>query len=504
MALISNVARRNAAALLAAGGAALVGFSQAGAGALPRTEQAKHRERVTIADYPDLATALTALAGAEGTGYGANPVDLDLLGTEITFAGTVYWPINVTPFNGKLTSVTGKIVLRNPYLANTALRGYTTYWPYMTARPRHVVFNCLTVINCYIGTLFDNCAFDQANSALVMVNSNTLWTEYNVFRRCVFASNAGVGAAILLDGNSSGTSIYSTGAGAGTSTGSFGYTLFEQCKIDSTAPANGIKVTGGAVLYNATIGFSGYARGNGPSGAFLYVENGAVNSCTFDVRLESFGASSNIISLTDTASFWYNSGSIKSASPQMVFAQTANADVRSNDIVVIGASVSDSAGNAVPSGGGYRTRLNAHTVKREWTEPAFAAYLTNAQALTSNVTAKITQDTEEFDTNSNFASSRFSPNVAGYYQINAQARFAATATAGACFMSLYKNGGEYRRCDAGTLGAAMVRSISTLVYLNGSTDYIEMFGYVFDNGGAPSVVSGAANTFLNGCLLKKA
>lgn len=53
-------------------------------------------------------------------------------------------------------------------------------------------------------------------------------------------------------------------------------------------------------------------------------------------------------------------------------------------------------------------------------QPAFSAYQSVAQTLASTTITKITFTTEEFDTNSCYdtSTSRFTPTVAGYYQIN--------------------------------------------------------------------------------------
>ena len=51
--------------------------------------------------------------------------------------------------------------------------------------------------------------------------------------------------------------------------------------------------------------------------------------------------------------------------------------------------------------------------------PAFSAYQSTQQTGISSATfTKVNFQTEEFDTNSNFASSTFTPTIAGYYQIN--------------------------------------------------------------------------------------
>ena len=109
------------------------------------------------------------------------------------------------------------------------------------------------------------------------------------------------------------------------------------------------------------------------------------------------------------------------------------------------------------------------------TGPAFSAYQSSAQTLSSNTGTKIQFQTEEFDTNSNFDNTtnyRFTPTVNGYYQVNSVINWATTSTRG--FLNIYKNGSAFKQgmnislCD----GAAL----SALVYLNGSTDYIEMYG----------------------------
>ena len=51
--------------------------------------------------------------------------------------------------------------------------------------------------------------------------------------------------------------------------------------------------------------------------------------------------------------------------------------------------------------------------------PAFSAYANAATSLTNGAFTKISFQVEDYDTNNNFASSRFTPTVAGYYQISA-------------------------------------------------------------------------------------
>lgn len=449
-----------------------------------------------------LQAAFDALAGAEGTGYNANPATLDLNGLTITFVGNMYVPTNVSLINGTLYSAADWLVWRNPYLANTGLRTYSAYWPYMTSNSRDVKFNCITVLNVYIGASFQNCTFN----GVVLVNSDNLWTEYNSFSRCVFQSNNVTGGCVRFDGNVSGTSGFSTGTGAGTADGSFGYTNFESnCKIDSSAPEVGVSVVDGGTLYNSRLGFQGYARLAGPSGAFLYVDStlnvSAVNQCVFEIHLESFGAASNVISLDANSRFWYNIGSIQSASPEMVMAQGGGVDIRSNNISVIGVVLNDSSGSVVFNGPSYMTTLTTDLLKRQWIEPKFAAYAGVNQTFNHNTASVMQFGTEEFDIGSYYSANRFTPKVAGYYQINARVSFNMTATTTAAWVAIYKNGSAYRYGNQDTPINDCARNVASIVYLNGSTDYVEIYGFVFDNAGSPNTVSGIAETYFNGSFV---
>ena len=115
--------------------------------------------------------------------------------------------------------------------------------------------------------------------------------------------------------------------------------------------------------------------------------------------------------------------------------------------------------------------------------PAFSAYASATQAVASSTTTKIVYDTEVFDTNSNFASNRFTPTIAGYYQISSGLFLPGSASGGA-ILYLYKNGGEYAQFSRLNMSSSLniMGSGSILVYLNGSTDYVEM--YVNQNSGS--------------------
>lgn len=106
--------------------------------------------------------------------------------------------------------------------------------------------------------------------------------------------------------------------------------------------------------------------------------------------------------------------------------------------------------------------------------PAFSAYQTNGQVLSSNVSTKVTFPLLDFDVTGGAYStttSRFTPLVAGYYQINASVCMAATETR--ISPTIFKNGSAYKLGNAPA--SASSASVSAVVYLNGSTDYVELY-----------------------------
>jgi hypothetical protein len=112
------------------------------------------------------------------------------------------------------------------------------------------------------------------------------------------------------------------------------------------------------------------------------------------------------------------------------------------------------------------------------TGPAFSAYQTTVQTLSSATTTKIQFQSELFDTNNNFDSTtnyRFTPTVAGYYQVNATVQVAVSFTGGTIY--LYKNGSNFVSGMAVNAGGGCF-VLSYLVQMNGSTDYIEIYANI--------------------------
>ncbi len=127
--------------------------------------------------------------------------------------------------------------------------------------------------------------------------------------------------------------------------------------------------------------------------------------------------------------------------------------------------------------------------------PAFSAKSAGNQTISATTYTKVTLGTENFDTNSNFASSRFTPTVEGYYQINGSINIVSGNNG---IVSLYKNGSAaVFQVISGTV-ASGIGSVSVLMYMNGSTDYVELYAY------SSSTTVNTNGTQMSGCLVRGA
>ena len=139
--------------------------------------------------------------------------------------------------------------------------------------------------------------------------------------------------------------------------------------------------------------------------------------------------------------------------------------------------------------------------------PAFAAYQGTTQTLTSGVYTKIALNTERFDTNNNFDSTtnyRFTPTVAGYYQINYEIYAGTTSTITQLVGALYKNGSVYEYGIINTINNSQAYTSSSLVYMNGTTDYLELYINVAGAGTLTATEAGGATNFMSGVLVRAA
>ena len=121
--------------------------------------------------------------------------------------------------------------------------------------------------------------------------------------------------------------------------------------------------------------------------------------------------------------------------------------------------------------------------------PAFEAVKTGSSNQTFSTSfTKITFDSESYDTNSNFASNRFTPTIAGKYLLTYQIMFTPSGSnVEDGYSSIYKNGSELANYAKdqhfGGSGATFqdgqdsTFSLSIVDTANGSSDYYEIYAY---------------------------
>jgi len=137
--------------------------------------------------------------------------------------------------------------------------------------------------------------------------------------------------------------------------------------------------------------------------------------------------------------------------------------------------------------------------------PAFSAYQSTTVAVSSGVFTKMPLQTEEFDTNSNFDNTtnyRFTPTIAGYYQINGSISFAVAA--GLCSACIFKNGAAYKRGNIIPNSASGVcANVGTVLFLNGTTDFVELYAFQ-GSGSTVNALTSSDLIFFSGAMVRAA
>jgi len=169
--------------------------------------------------------------------------------------------------------------------------------------------------------------------------------------------------------------------------------------------------------------------------------------------------------------------------------------------VVISGDTSGAVTLTVPSVAGTNTvTVAAQTGTLNAAGPAVHAMAGGAQTV-NNVTATKITLVEDFDTNSNYATSRFTPTVDGYYQVNASIGATAGTSLSYVRTMIYKNGTSYTYAyGAPRNNTSGYAPMSDIVYCNGSTDYIELYCYISGSG----TLTITNETFFSACLVRGA
>ena len=124
-------------------------------------------------------------------------------------------------------------------------------------------------------------------------------------------------------------------------------------------------------------------------------------------------------------------------------------------------------------------------------KPMFSAYQSGSTSCPHATTTKIALNTKEYDPTNAYdaTNSRFTPQKAGFYQVNVC--ITLTAAVGNLQTTIFKNGIQYKAISIYSSNSGNITSpmLSCIVYLNGTTDFIEAYGYQ-TSGAALSTISG--------------
>jgi hypothetical protein len=157
--------------------------------------------------------------------------------------------------------------------------------------------------------------------------------------------------------------------------------------------------------------------------------------------------------------------------------------------IVLSGDTSGTVTVAVPAVAGTNTvTIAAQTGTLNAAGPAFLAYANTAtNTITSATVTVVACNAELYDTASCFNSTgstvggipaySFLPNVAGYYLFAAVCSNEASTTPTRFILQIAKNGTGYRASDNYSPYVAVL-SGSVILYMNGTTDYVNMTVYI--------------------------
>ena len=141
--------------------------------------------------------------------------------------------------------------------------------------------------------------------------------------------------------------------------------------------------------------------------------------------------------------------------------------------------------------------------------PSFYAYKSSSDnSITDNVYVKVTLESELLDSDSawDVSTSKFTPQVAGKYLIMGAVYMygSSVSTLRNSYALIYKNGSEvgYARTNfqSNDIGAHHI-TYQVIVDMNGSSDYVELYGACDITSGTPYFATGSKSTYMCGYKL---
>jgi len=168
--------------------------------------------------------------------------------------------------------------------------------------------------------------------------------------------------------------------------------------------------------------------------------------------------------------------------------------------------------NASTSAGLIITPDTSGNIQLQYNGVAAPAFYYNqtgtATSVSNNTSTKIVYNNKIFDTANAVSNGRFQPTVAGYYYTTASIGWGPTTTSYYMECQLWKNGVQTttsRTYTPYSLTTFPFAQGNFLVYLNGSTDYIEIY-FIQGSGSTQTIQNGGDSdrTWWQGCMIRGA
>lgn len=257
-----------------------------------------------------------------------------------------------------------------------------------------------------------------------------------------------------------------------------------------------------------------------PSGSVTYTLPGSSVTLTYQVGswtsghcLQASGTGGGIADSGAACGGGGGSGTVNSGTAGQVayYASTGSAVSGESLSTLIDSAVGSTRGSILergasgwalitPGTAGTKLVSNGSGADPSYQTPAyFLAYMNaSSTVLTNSTYTLIAFDTDQFDPNSWYSTStgKFTPQLSGKWRVSVFLKAAMTGTT-AAGTAVYKNGAIYsQQIDAPASGVggsdAWSSSHSIIVSMNGSTDYVQAYGFFGDTSGSPSLIGGTA------------
>jgi len=160
------------------------------------------------------------------------------------------------------------------------------------------------------------------------------------------------------------------------------------------------------------------------------------------------------------------------------------------------------SGDTISIPSGATLTVAGSTISSADMGPSFYATLSSSQTITKGATTKVQINTELYDSDNcydNSSNYRFTPTTAGKYFVFGKIGFNNNQTNGSTpFARIYKNGSNYAISgfSNGNSFGVNTADVSAIVDMNGSSDYVELYG---DYDGGTATYSFLGNSSYGRC-----